>query len=267
MLFPDGDFHKVWDEHCQDQTILSSYANAMHHLAVDHWNQRPETRIHWCRESCHEYFLRDGLAKALAKEERRKAHDTKRSSESSQVEEGSLSDDMLDLDAQNTYGGSPENPPYILLQSDLSDEMILPSSPPDRFPHFSARPVPVKSDTLTLNVESCRVSLPNQKVGNNNLTPQSPITSPLSSSPGVRPPQSAQKNPLEKCNDFMINMDLHSPSSQKDGSELADGEEDIALQKEAIYAKYGPVEYNSMLVYVFILLVTLILFLRFVFTQ
>ncbi|XP_013395205.1 uncharacterized protein LOC106162450 [Lingula anatina] len=68
----NGDFDKVWNEHCSNQDLLTEYAEAMHHLAVDHWSKNPETRIHWCRRTCLEYFLEGGLKRALDKEERQR---------------------------------------------------------------------------------------------------------------------------------------------------------------------------------------------------
>ena len=52
-----GDFEQTWQEHCHNETLLSEYADAMHHLATDHWSKRPETRIDWCRHVCHQYFF------------------------------------------------------------------------------------------------------------------------------------------------------------------------------------------------------------------
>ena len=52
-----GDFEQTWQEHCHNETLLSEYADAMHHLATDHWSKKPETRIDWCRHVCHQYFF------------------------------------------------------------------------------------------------------------------------------------------------------------------------------------------------------------------
>ena len=51
------DFEQTWQEHCHNETLLSEYADAMHHLATDHWSKKPETRIDWCRHVCHQYFF------------------------------------------------------------------------------------------------------------------------------------------------------------------------------------------------------------------
>lgn len=73
ISFVGGDFLRTWQDHCQDEEVLSEYADAMHHLAVDHWTKRPDTRIDWCRDTLLEYFLHGGLVKVLEKDARRAA--------------------------------------------------------------------------------------------------------------------------------------------------------------------------------------------------
>lgn len=72
-----GDFHRIWKEHCQNGQLLTEYADAMHHLATDHWAQLPQTRITWCQEVALDFFLKGGLQRAIEKEERRKFHFSK----------------------------------------------------------------------------------------------------------------------------------------------------------------------------------------------
>lgn len=74
----EDELERIWYEHCQNKTVLSKYADAMHHLAVDHWSKNQETRIDWCREVINEYFKYDGLAKVLEKERRRKEKEKER---------------------------------------------------------------------------------------------------------------------------------------------------------------------------------------------
>jgi hypothetical protein len=33
----ETDLESIWYEHCQNKPVLSQYADAMHHLATDHW--------------------------------------------------------------------------------------------------------------------------------------------------------------------------------------------------------------------------------------
>ncbi|XP_077983939.1 S-adenosylmethionine sensor upstream of mTORC1-like [Glandiceps talaboti] len=66
----EGNFDKVWHEHCEDEGTLEEYACAMQHLAVQHWAKQPEDRIEWCRQICSEFFMQGGLKKALDKDER-----------------------------------------------------------------------------------------------------------------------------------------------------------------------------------------------------
>lgn len=72
------DFETVWKEHCTNQSVLSEYADAMYHLAHDHWSQLPKTRIDWCRDTIVEYFCHDGMTKAVEKEQRRQKHMTQK---------------------------------------------------------------------------------------------------------------------------------------------------------------------------------------------
>ncbi|XP_052264895.1 S-adenosylmethionine sensor upstream of mTORC1-like [Dreissena polymorpha] len=64
----EGDLERIWIEHCGNKTVLSQYADAMHTLATEHWTKNQETRIDWCREVTHEYFMKGGLQKVLDKE-------------------------------------------------------------------------------------------------------------------------------------------------------------------------------------------------------
>ena len=47
----------------------------MKHLATDIWSEQRETRIHWCQQTCLEFYLQGGLQKALDKDERRRFHE------------------------------------------------------------------------------------------------------------------------------------------------------------------------------------------------
>lgn len=76
-----GDYEAVWQAHCQNRELLGEYADAMRHLATEYWSKRPETRIHWCRTTCLEYFHGGGLEKALAKDARRHQFDSSQSQE------------------------------------------------------------------------------------------------------------------------------------------------------------------------------------------
>lgn len=64
----------MWEAHCSNEDLLSQYADAMHHLAVDHWTKHPETRIEWCRDTAVDFFLQGGLERALQKDARRQFH-------------------------------------------------------------------------------------------------------------------------------------------------------------------------------------------------
>ncbi|KAL8575514.1 hypothetical protein ACOMHN_013065 [Nucella lapillus] len=66
-----GDFDAVWSQHCQDQAVLTTYAQSMKSLAEDHWTKKSKTRIDWCRDTINEYFHGGGLKKVLEKERKR----------------------------------------------------------------------------------------------------------------------------------------------------------------------------------------------------
>lgn len=70
----EGDLNKIWKEHCQNGRLLTKYADAMHHLATDHWAQLPQHRITWCQEVALDFFQRGGLQQVLDKEKRRQFH-------------------------------------------------------------------------------------------------------------------------------------------------------------------------------------------------
>lgn len=77
----NGDFEAVWHQHCQDQSVLSVYAESMKTLAQRHWTKHSKTRIDWCRETISEFFREGGLKKALEKEEKRQRHEMRRKQE------------------------------------------------------------------------------------------------------------------------------------------------------------------------------------------
>ena len=75
----DGDFERIWVEHCEDEACLGEYAYAMQHLATEHWAAKhPDDRIKWCYHACKEYFFHGGLGKALEKDRRKKLHQLKK---------------------------------------------------------------------------------------------------------------------------------------------------------------------------------------------
>ena len=68
-------YQQVWDNHINDVDMLSNYADAMHRLATDVWSKRPDTRIHWCRLVCQEYFKDGGLRKIRDKSQRKRKYE------------------------------------------------------------------------------------------------------------------------------------------------------------------------------------------------
>ncbi|XP_038067552.1 S-adenosylmethionine sensor upstream of mTORC1-like [Patiria miniata] len=72
----DGDYERIWLEHCEDEASLDEYAFAMQHLATEHWSSKhPDDRIKWCHHACRDYFFRGGMSRALTKDKRRRQHD------------------------------------------------------------------------------------------------------------------------------------------------------------------------------------------------
>ncbi|XP_071810229.1 S-adenosylmethionine sensor upstream of mTORC1-like isoform X2 [Asterias amurensis] len=71
----DGDYERIWLEHCEDEASLDEYALAMQHLATEHWSTKhPDDRIKWCHHACRDYFFRGGMSQALTKDKRRRQH-------------------------------------------------------------------------------------------------------------------------------------------------------------------------------------------------
>ena len=69
----DAAWDSVWAEHCHDVDELGKYAQAMHQLASNVWQDQGQSRLTWCVNTCKEYFEADsGLFKVLQKEFRRR---------------------------------------------------------------------------------------------------------------------------------------------------------------------------------------------------
>ncbi|XP_045166153.2 S-adenosylmethionine sensor upstream of mTORC1-like [Mercenaria mercenaria] len=102
----ETELERIWYEHCQNKPVLSQYADAMHHLATDHWTKHQETRIDWCREVINEYFKHDGLKKVLEKERRRKEKQKDRNKfqehSAAQTEPGRITADFAGTDGLTT---------------------------------------------------------------------------------------------------------------------------------------------------------------------
>ena len=61
LFVADGDYERIWLEHCEDEASLDEYAFAMQHLATEHWSAKhPDDRIKWCHHACRDYFFRGG---------------------------------------------------------------------------------------------------------------------------------------------------------------------------------------------------------------
>lgn len=79
----DGDYEKIWNEHCEDEVSLGEYAYAMQHLAQEHWSAKhADDRIKWCHDACIEYFFQGGMKTVLEKDRRRRVHHGQRKEES-----------------------------------------------------------------------------------------------------------------------------------------------------------------------------------------
>ena len=69
----NGDYQRVWEEHCTDKVRLEEYASAMRMLAVNHWTkQAPEGRVEWCYQTATEFFRGGGLKKLMEKQKRKR---------------------------------------------------------------------------------------------------------------------------------------------------------------------------------------------------
>ncbi|XP_063445843.1 S-adenosylmethionine sensor upstream of mTORC1-like isoform X2 [Mytilus trossulus] len=104
-----SDLDEIWKTHCSDQSVLKEYADAMYNLSSNHWSKLPETRIDWCHATIMEYFYKDGLKKALVKEQRRHAHRLKT---------------KLATKDRNLLGRSEENRKMIMRSDDAQEEVL-----------------------------------------------------------------------------------------------------------------------------------------------
>ena len=69
----NGDYKKVWENHCNDKETLEEYASAMRMLAINHWmKQAPEGRVEWCYKAATEFFKGEGLKKLMEKHRRKR---------------------------------------------------------------------------------------------------------------------------------------------------------------------------------------------------
>ncbi|KAL4227131.1 hypothetical protein ACF0H5_015104 [Mactra antiquata] len=110
----ETELEKIWNDHCQNKPVLSKYADAMHHLAVDHWSKNnQETRIDWCRDVILEYFKQDGLKKVLEKEKRRKE----------KLAEQTNTDNQENGRTNHQENGKPDSE---LVMSDYSCDVVQP---------------------------------------------------------------------------------------------------------------------------------------------
>lgn len=62
----------MWDDHCQDKSVLSVYAESMMSLAQDYWTKNVQTRIDWCQDTMVEYFFTGGLKKTKERDKKKK---------------------------------------------------------------------------------------------------------------------------------------------------------------------------------------------------
>ena len=89
IIIDHGDYEKIWNDHCKDKDLLTTYADCMHHLATDHWTKKSKTRIDWCRETALEFFHRGGLKQALEKDERKRRYQELRARQGHAAEDDS----------------------------------------------------------------------------------------------------------------------------------------------------------------------------------
>ena len=94
VIIAPENYQQVWHNHVNDVDLLTNYADAMHRLATDVWSKRPDTRIHWCRLVCQEYFKDGGLRKIRDKSQRKRKYEEGKGVSSS---DGNITDVPLTL--------------------------------------------------------------------------------------------------------------------------------------------------------------------------
>lgn len=66
----------IWNSHVANVDQLNEYARSMRQLAEQHWagKSHGQTRVTWCYETIRDYFMRQGLERKCARDERKKIH-------------------------------------------------------------------------------------------------------------------------------------------------------------------------------------------------
>ncbi|XP_067683648.1 S-adenosylmethionine sensor upstream of mTORC1-like isoform X1 [Haliotis asinina] len=110
----NGDYAKIWDDHCQNKEVLAQYADAMHHLALDHWSKKPESRIDWCRDTALEFFHHGGLKQALEKDVRKYKYRCKeeKADEGTQIQLGVKEEEQEQTQPRTKTQDDPRNFSY-----------------------------------------------------------------------------------------------------------------------------------------------------------
>ena len=254
---------------------MSEYADAMHHLAVDHWNKHPETRIHWCRNVCLEFFHGNGLRAQLEKDERRARHQhiEQKGSGVDDVKVSEPTQGSSDTDDCDQTSDLPALAAGVITVTGAQEERLLQLPPQQNlsaiWQHHNLTKLHVWKDCEGGAIYDADDEM--GTVGPGKRTPESPdeFQSPqgltLKTRPDVGkakggdslcPGGAANPAPEAKCREFMERMDLHSyhlspspvPGSDEaeDGAADDAGAQDLQAHKQALYAKYGPTKYNSM---------------------
>ncbi len=257
----DGDFDEVWEEHCKNADLLEEYAEAMHHLAIDHWDKNPDTtsRIDWCRRNCLQYFYEGGLEKALEKELKRKLFAEKENLESggdfSQSDQRDMSgNETLEIQTvplMTTNVGSSKN-----RSKHIEVEVIpLTNYNSDESKNDTKENVKMKEPELLTNNEIKDVSSGlnelNLTANNNEDDMKVDINTARIHHEIDELERLGEDDASSKCQEFLDRGDFVSLAEI--GEEGVDVEQndctdaaDDTIDKQAIYSKYGPAKYNTM---------------------
>ena len=217
----------------KNKDLLSEYADAMHHLAVDHWSKHPETRIDWCRNVCVQYFFYGELQRVLEKDSRRNAFKSQSEAKFQKLKEdlNTSQSNTQNISVPGSNGMSPSNirtldRNYSRTSSKMEQDENVESSDISSVLDNSYDDL---QDASKLLAEKCSLQ-------RENSTSDSTVSVVLND----------EKQPVESKVEEYLEQLIDSPCSEECLRAMGDGAAEDNLDKNAVYSKYGPTNYTTM---------------------
>ncbi len=257
-----GDYETVWQEHCQDSHGLLTYAGAMHQLATEIWEKKPETRIDWCYETCLDYFHRGGLEKVLRKEERKRKFQQ-------EMRHAAVDGSVTNIASAEKPGRENAKPRLEAMPLSIHDRC---ESLPSKIQNIhGSLEVEVPKVVPVISSSACHVTWPRrsanhkngQPLGNDLLGPHGPLvtwstgsdTSSASSAKVHSSDSSLQNrsaespyntlNMLEGCKLAQMVRERQMPKVGSESELIFGSPEGLDQQRQNLHAKFQPRKYNT----------------------